>query len=479
MKILHSSPGALRKLVAVLILTTAVFMMSGGAPLAVANVQAPGIAITSTATVLVLDVSGSMGDPWQGGVKLESAKKATADIVTMMQQEGRISDVSHAVSIATFSSDARLNLGLTTDHASAQSVIAGLAPGNRTNIGAGLQVANDALRSAPSGAKRIIILLSDGLTNAGMSPPGILSGPVREAASAGTCIYTVGFGDPGDLDEDLLRQIASGSGCGRYYYATDAYELDRVYLEVRHRALGQVVGEFSGQVAQGETTRPEQFEVPFGKGELDVTLVWPGSALDLIITDPKGRTVDENYPGATLATYARFVYLIIKNPLPGLWRTAIYGRIVPVSLTYYAAVASVRGRSTQPARGDSSVWVVALTLLAALVVAVFIAVSGQLGAGLAGAGVSIRQGYGPGGLIGFRRGVLGIGRDPGGEVVLSDEQVSRRHAQIRREPGGFVLYDQRSLNGTLVNGQPVERCVLRNGDEIQVGDTHLTFHSRW
>jgi hypothetical protein len=77
--------------------------MSGGAPLAVANMQAPGIAITSTATVLVLDVSGSMGDPWQGGMKLESAKKATADIVTMMQQEGQISDVSHAVSIATFS----------------------------------------------------------------------------------------------------------------------------------------------------------------------------------------------------------------------------------------------------------------------------------------------------------------------------------------------------------------------------------------
>jgi hypothetical protein len=290
----------------------------------------------------------------------------------------------------------------------------------------------------------------------------------------------VGFGDPGDLDEDLLRQIASGSGCGRYYYATDAYELDRVYLEVRHRALGQVVGEFSGQVAQGETTLPEQFTVPFGKGELNVTLVWPGSALDLIITDPKGRTVDENYPGATLATYARFVYLIIKNPLPGLWRMSVYGRIVPVSLAYYAAVASVRdivGPITVP-RVDSSAWVVALTLLAALGVAVFIAVSRQLGAGLAGAGVSIRQGYGPRGVIGFRRGVLGIGRDPRGEVVLSDEQVSRRHAQIRREPEGFVLYDQRSLNGTLVNGQPVERCALRNGDEIQVGDTHLTFHSR-
>ena len=436
----------------------------------------------STATVLVLDVSGSMGDPWQGGVKLESAKRAAGDIVTMMEQESQVSGISHGVAIATFSTSAWLNLGLTTDYAQAKGVIAGLVPTNRTNIGAGLQVANDALRGAPADAERIIILLSDGLTNEGLSPPEILSGPVQEAANAGTCIYTVGFGDRGALDEDLLRQIASGSRCGEYYYATDAYQLDNIYIKVRHQALGQIIAEFSGQVEQGRTTPPEEITVPSGKGELNISLVWPGSALDLIVTDPKGRRVDDSYPGASLVPYARFVYLIIKSPLPGLWRLAVFGREVPEGAIDYNAVASVREQTTPVSTDDRSVWVVALTLLLALVVAVFIALTQRQPAGAPagvarGAGVSVRQGYGPGGLVGFRRGVLGIGRDPRNELVLSDEQASRRHAQIRREPEGLVIYDLNSKNGTYVNGQRVGRCLLRNSDEIRVGDTLLTFHS--
>ena len=441
-----------------------------------------GIAASSTATVLVLDISGSMGDPWQGGVKLESAKRAAGDIVAMMEQESQVSGISHGVAIATFSTNAWLNLGLTTDYAQAKGVITGLVPTNRTNIGAGLQVANDALRSAPADAERIIILLSDGLTNEGLSPPEILSGPVQEAANAGTCIYTVGFGDRGALDEDLLRQIASGSRCGEYYYATDAYQLDNIYIKVRHQALGQIIAEFSGQVEQGRTTPPEEITVPPGKGELNISLVWPGSALDLIVTDPKGRRVDDSYPGASLVPYARFVYLIIKSPLSGLWRLAVFGREVPEGTIDYNAVASVREQTTPVSTDDRSVWVVALTLLLALVVAVFIALTQRQPAGAPagvarGASVSVRQGYGPGGLVGFRRGVLGIGRDPRNELVLSDEQASRRHAQIRREPEGLVIYDLNSKNGTYVNGQRVGRCLLRNSDEIRVGDTLLTFHS--
>ena len=502
-------PWALRiKLVIALVFNLGVMMMVGDMPCAVADSMPPHVKAfidkylplaraqynqydqpvspkTSTATVLVLDVSGSMGDPWQGGIKLESAKKAATDIVTMMEQESRVGGVSHSVAVATFSSIAWLNLGLTTDYAQAKRVIAGLVPTERTNIGAGLQVANDALRSAPADGRRIIILLSDGLTNEGLSPAEILSGPVQEAANAGTCIYAVGFGDPGDLDEDLLRQIASGSLCGQYYYATDAYQLDAIYIKVRHQALGQIIGEFSGHVEQGQTATMGEITVPSGLGELNVTLVWPGSTLDLIMTDPKGRRVDENYPEASLATYARFVYLIIKDPLSGLWQMAVFGRDVPEGIVDYTVVASVRERVRPATTGDYSIWVVALTLLLALVVAVFMALYQRQPAWASvgvrpgrGVGVSVRQGYGPSGLIGFHRGVLGIGRDPRNELVLSDEQVSRQHAQIRCEPEGFVIYDLNSKNGTYVNGQRVSRCPLHDGDEIRVGDTLLIFHGR-
>src|SRR5919112_144340 len=45
-----------------------------------------------------------------------------------------------------------------------------------------------------------------------------------------------------------------------------------------------------------------------------------------------------------------------------------------------------------------------------------------------------------------------IGRHPDCDVVLNDQEVSRQHAEVRREEDGFVLHDLGSLNGTKVNG---------------------------
>jgi pSer/pThr/pTyr-binding forkhead associated (FHA) protein len=62
-----------------------------------------------------------------------------------------------------------------------------------------------------------------------------------------------------------------------------------------------------------------------------------------------------------------------------------------------------------------------------------------------------------------------IGRHPDSDIFLDDVTVSRRHAQVRRERGGFVVEDVGSLNGTYVNGERIERAVLRDADQVQVG----------
>jgi hypothetical protein len=77
--------------------------------------------------------------------------------------------------------------------------------------------------------------------------------------------------------------------------------------------------------------------------------------------------------------------------------------------------------------------------------------------------------------VGFRRGVLQIGREPNSELVLSDPRVSRSHARILQTPQGYVIEDLNSTNGTFVNGQKITSQHLRPGDQIQVGDTHLLF----
>ena len=65
-----------------------------------------------------------------------------------------------------------------------------------------------------------------------------------------------------------------------------------------------------------------------------------------------------------------------------------------------------------------------------------------------------------------------LGRDPNGDVVFDPGavMVSRRHAEIRRENGAFVVYDNGSFNGTLVNEQRVSMPTpLYHDDEIRLG----------
>jgi hypothetical protein len=70
-----------------------------------------------------------------------------------------------------------------------------------------------------------------------------------------------------------------------------------------------------------------------------------------------------------------------------------------------------------------------------------------------------------------------IGRLPECTVVLNDQNVSRRHAEIRRSGSDIVVADLRSTNGTKVNGAPVTERVLEDGDDITVGTTTLRFET--
>lgn len=67
-----------------------------------------------------------------------------------------------------------------------------------------------------------------------------------------------------------------------------------------------------------------------------------------------------------------------------------------------------------------------------------------------------------------------IGRATGTGLMLRDANVSRRHAVMRRLDDGTVeLRDLGSANGTWVNGERIETCILRGGEQVQLGDTVL------
>jgi len=72
-----------------------------------------------------------------------------------------------------------------------------------------------------------------------------------------------------------------------------------------------------------------------------------------------------------------------------------------------------------------------------------------------------------------RRAVVGRSRDC--DVVLTDTNASRRHAEIRQEESGFYVVDLGSTNGTALNGAKIDRARLEPGDRIVVGTTEMTF----
>jgi len=72
-------------------------------------------------------------------------------------------------------------------------------------------------------------------------------------------------------------------------------------------------------------------------------------------------------------------------------------------------------------------------------------------------------------------GLTAIGRTNDNDIVLAETAVSSKHCRIEQQGNRFVLLDLGSTNGTWVNGVAQERAVLRNGDQIKVGDTTMVF----
>jgi len=68
-----------------------------------------------------------------------------------------------------------------------------------------------------------------------------------------------------------------------------------------------------------------------------------------------------------------------------------------------------------------------------------------------------------------------IGRDGAIELPINDAKASRIHVEITLKDGQFVMRDLKSKNGTLVNGTSVSALTLKEGDQIQIGETRLAF----
>ncbi len=188
--------------------------------------------------MLALDISGSMEQQdfmldRRRVNRLEAAKAVAGDFIK--RREG------DRIGLIVFGEYPYLQMPLSFDLESVREMLGdtfiGLAEEKKTAIGDAIGLALKRLRQYEQ-SNRVLILLTDGASNAGSIDPGTAA---TLAAGEGMKIYTIGigadraaarkmglFGARSDLDEKTLRAIAKKTG-GRYFRARDTNELKKIY----------------------------------------------------------------------------------------------------------------------------------------------------------------------------------------------------------------------------------------------------------
>ena len=89
----------------------------------------------------------------------------------------------------------------------------------------------------------------------------------------------------------------------------------------------------------------------------------------------------------------------------------------------------------------------------------------------------VRTGPNPGTTYDLTKEVTLLGRDVTNDIILGDAEISRQHTRLTRTPGGYVVEDLGSTNGSFVNGERIMAPrVLNPGDLVALGENvSLTF----
>jgi len=201
-------------------------------------VKAEGIDI-----ILAMDLSSSMLAKDFDPDRLTVSKEVAAKFV-----DKRVYD---RIGLVVFAGDSFTQTPLTTDHNILKDFLANIECGmldDGTAIGMGLATATNRLKNSKSKSK-VIILLTDGVNNAGYIKPLTAAEIAKEYDMK---IYTIGVGTTGaaltpvnrrndgkfvfgmskvNIDEKLLSEISKMTG-GRYFRATDEAMLNSIYDEI-------------------------------------------------------------------------------------------------------------------------------------------------------------------------------------------------------------------------------------------------------
>ncbi|MCC6005591.1 MAG: VWA domain-containing protein, partial [Thermofilum sp.] len=262
--------------------------------------------------VLVMDVSGSMADLFRGQRKIDAAIRAASDFTKLVSPYDR-------VALVKFSSQASIVKELTHNKSDIISALYSLTPGGMTALGDGLWLALDVLEKRSEARPAAVILLTDGMHNAGTHTP---SESAERARRMGVRVFTLGFGEKNDIDENTLKSIASATG-GLYYYAPSPDDLRRIYAMLSGTVSGHITVEtLTGILKQGEV-REIPVSVAVNEGYFSIRVSYSGSTLELAARTPSGVDLDLTSSNVIYYREKGVTQLSVYNPEPGQWKVVI------------------------------------------------------------------------------------------------------------------------------------------------------------
>ena len=171
--------------------------------------------------VVVLDRSGSMGDP----KKLPYAKKAIEDLIGQLSPEDRFALVTFDNEVVL---DSPLEIVTSAKRDSLMRSVEQITPGGSTNISGGLEKAREILSTSPSSRKKRVLLLTDGEANVGITEIGALSQMGKNFSPFEANLSTIGLGL--DFNQSLLSSMAD-YGMGYYSYLEDLSKLSNILAQ--------------------------------------------------------------------------------------------------------------------------------------------------------------------------------------------------------------------------------------------------------
>jgi Ca-activated chloride channel family protein len=176
--------------------------------------------------VLVLDRSGSMSE--RG--KLEYAKKAANEIISSLSSYDRLGIVAYSTNVELL-----YPIQILEDKRIARNVVNSLYPTNSTNLSGGLIKGINQIESVLNkDYLNRVVLLSDGLANAGITNISQINKISRRASENGISITTMGLG--ANYDENMLTNIAE-YGAGNYYFIESPTQIASIF----NKEFGQLV----------------------------------------------------------------------------------------------------------------------------------------------------------------------------------------------------------------------------------------------